>query len=154
MTAARTRADTVHLAASQIIHRPAHDVFAFVADAANNPRWQRGMRSCRWTSPPPIGLGSTYRQEASFLGRRIVTDFAVVDHTPGRSITIESTSGPFPIRVRRSVTPIDDRTSRVDADITGDPGRFFRLAAPLVQPMAQHSVTADYHRLKALLDSA
>lgn len=144
----------MNLSARQTIARPADEVFAFVADAENNPRWQRGMRSCAWTSDPPIGIGSTYRQEAQFLGRPVVTEFEVVDHQPGRSITIQSTSGPFPIRVRRSVTPVDDTTSRVEAAISGEPGRFFRMAAPLVQRLAQRAVTADYHRLKALLDPA
>ncbi len=142
----------MQLSASQIIQRPADEVFAFVADAGNNPRWQQGMQSCEWTSPPPLTVGSTYRQQATFLGRRVVTEFEVVGHEPGRSVTIRSTSGPFPIRVRRSVTPIDASTSRVDAEISGDPGRFFRLAGPLVRRLAQRSVTADYRRLKALLD--
>jgi hypothetical protein len=142
----------VDLAAAQTIERPADVVFAFVADATNNPRWQQGMRSCAWTSPPPIGVGSTYRQEATFLGRPVKTEFEVVAHEPGRSVTIQSTSGPFPIRVTRSVTPVDGSTCRVDAAISGDPGRFFRLAGPLVQRLAQRSVTADYRRLKALLE--
>lgn len=142
----------MRLAASQTIRRPAGEVFAFVSDASNNPRWQRGMRACEWTTPPPVGVGSTYRQQASFLGRRVVTEFEVVEHTPGRSITIRSTSGPFPIRVRRTVTPLGDASCRVEADISGDPGRFFRLAAPLVRRMAQRSVTTDYRRLQTLLD--
>lgn len=142
----------MRLSASRTIRRPADEVFAFVCDATNNPRWQRGMRSCTWTSPSPIGPGSTYRQEASFLGRRVVTDFEVAAHEPYRSVTIQSTSGPFPIRVRRSVTPIDDGSCRVEAEITGEPGRFFRLAGPLVQRLAQRSVTADYDRLAALLN--
>lgn len=142
----------MELSASTTVDRPADEVFAFVSDAANNPRWQRGMRSCVWTSPPPLGVGSTYRQEASFLGRPVVTEFEVVDHQPGRSITIQSISGPFPIRVQRTVTPIDATTSRIDAAIEGEPGRFFRLATPLVQRLAQRSVTADYRRLEALLN--
>ena len=142
----------MELSATQTIGRPAGEVFAFVSDATNNPRWQRGMRSCAWTSLPPIGVGSTYRQEARFLGRPVVTEFEVVEHEPGRSITIRSTSGPFPITVRRSVTPIDASSSRVEAVINGDPGRFFRIAGPLLQRLAQRSVTADYRRLKTLLD--
>lgn len=143
----------MQLSAAQTIDRPVGEVFAFVSDATNNPRWQRGMRSCAWTSPPPIGVGSTYRQEAKFLGRTLVTEFEVVDHEPGRSITMRSTSGPFPITVRRSVTPIDASSSRVEAAISGDPGRFFRIAGPLLQRLAQRSVSADYRRLKALLDA-
>lgn len=142
------------LSAAEKIDRPADEVFAFVSDAANNPRWQQGMRACAWTSPPPIRVGSTYRQEARFLGRPIVTEFEVVEHEPGRSITFHSTSGPFPLTVRRSVVPIDATTSRVEAVVSGEPGRFFGLAAPLVQRLAQRSVTADYHRLKTLLEGS
>lgn len=144
----------MELMAAQTIDRPADEVFAFVADAANNPRWQQGMRSCAWTSPLPIGVGSTYRQQATFLGRPVVTEFEVIEHEPGRSVTIQSTSGPFPISVTRSVTPINASTCRVEALISGEPGRFFRLAGPVVQRLAQRSVTADYRRLKALLDPA
>jgi hypothetical protein len=143
----------VDLAAAQTVQRPADEVFAFLADATNNPRWQQGMRACAWTSPPPIRVGSTYRHEATFLGRPVVTEFEVVAHEPGRSVTIRSTSGPFPIRVTRSVTPIDASTCRVEAKISGEPGRFFRLAGPVVQRLAQRSVTADYRRLKTLLDT-
>lgn len=143
----------MQLSAEETVTRPADEVFAFLADAANNPRWQRGMRACAWTSPPPITVGSTYRQQARFLWRSVITEFEVVEHEPGRSITIRSTSGPFPIRVRRSVTPIDAATSRVEAAISGEPGRFFRLAAPLVQRLAQRSVTTDYRRLKTLLEA-
>ena len=36
------------------IDRDATEVFAFVSEVANNPRWQRGMQSARWTSSPPL----------------------------------------------------------------------------------------------------
>lgn len=141
----------MQLSASQVIRRPAGEVFAFIADAANNPRWQRGMRSCEWTSTRPIAVGSTYRQRASFLGREVVNEFVVIDHGP-TSITIRSTGGSFPIVVQRSVTPIDGSTSRAEASIAGEPGRFFRLAGPVLRRVAQRSVDADYRRLKELLE--
>ncbi|HSK91864.1 MAG TPA: SRPBCC family protein [Euzebyales bacterium] len=142
----------MRLHATRVIARPADEVFAFLSDAANNPRWQRGMRSCAWTSPPPVGVGSTYRQRARFLGREVVSEFVVTAHEPGRSITIRSTGGSFPITVRRSVTPLSPGRSRVTAEIDGDPGRFFRLAGPVVRRLAQRSVDVDYDRLTRLLE--
>lgn len=142
----------MNLYATRVIDRPADEVFAFVSDAANNPKWQRGQRSCVWTSPSPIGVGSTYEQEARFLGRTIRTSFEVTDHEPGRSITIRSTGGSFPIQVRRSVEPVGPARARVTAEISGEPGRFFRLAAPVVRRLAQRSVDHDYDRLKRLLE--
>ena len=41
------------------IDRPAAEVFAFLADFANNPRWQGGMRDCRWTSRERMVVGTT-----------------------------------------------------------------------------------------------
>lgn len=134
------------------VDRPAGEVFAFVADFANNPRWQRGMRECRWTSSPPHGTGSTYEQRARFLGRDVVSTFRVVDHEPGRRVRITSVAGSFPITVTRTVEPIGARRSRVSAVIEGEAGRFFRLAGPLLRPLVARSVRGDYARLRRLLE--
>lgn len=135
------------------VARPAADVFAFVADFENNPRWQRGMRTCRWTSPPPHGKGSTYRQVARFLGRDIVSGFEVVELVPGRSVRITSTSGPFPITETRTVEPTGDRSCRVEAVVEGDASHFFRVADPLLRRLVQRSVRGDYGRIRSLLEA-
>lgn len=136
------------------IARPAEDVFAFIADHANNPRWQRGMRSCRWTSEPPHGLGSTYEQRAVFLGRPVVSTFRVTEHVPPRRIKIETESGTFPIAVTRTVSPLGPDECRVSADVGGGPtGRLARLAEPALRAIVRRSVQGDYQRLKAHLES-
>ena len=135
------------------IERPAAEVFAVVSDFSRNPEWQGGMRSAEWTSQPPIRVGSTYDQVARFLGRDIVTSFEVVAYEPERSITIESRRSSFPIRVARSVEPLGDDRCRVTADVSGEPGRFFRLFGPLLDRMAARSVRSDYRRLKAMLEA-
>jgi carbon monoxide dehydrogenase subunit G len=142
----------MRLTASRVIHRPADEVAEFFFDATNNPRWQRGMQSCEWATPGPIGVGSEYVQVASFLGRTISSRFEVTDHTPGRSITIRTIESTFPIEVTRAVEPLDTGSSRVTADISGSPGGVFRLLAPVVRRLAQRSVDRDYDRLVALLD--
>lgn len=128
------------------IDRSPDEVFAFLADFENNPRWQRGMRSCRWTSPPPHGVGSTYDQVAHFLGKDVVSSFRVEEHEPPRRVRIASTSGPFPIVETRLVEPLGDGGSRVTAIVEGDASGFFRLAGPLLRPMVARSVGRDYRR--------
>ena len=135
------------------IDRAQPDVFAYLSDFENNPVWQNGMKSCRWTSPAPHGVGATYDQVAEFLGRRIVSSFAVVEHQPGRRVKITSTSGPFPITETRSVEPLGDGRCRVDVVVEGDASGFFRMAEPLLRPMVARSVTGDYQRLKQVLES-
>jgi uncharacterized membrane protein len=135
------------------IERPAAEVFAFLSNFENNPRWQQGMRAARFITPPPIGPGSQYEQVARFLGRTITTRFEITDFQPGRSISIRSIESTFPIQVTRSVEPLDDGRTLVTADIRGGPGGVFRPFAPLIRRLAQRSVTADYQRLKRLLES-
>lgn len=136
------------------IDLPAADVFAYLSDASNNTRWQKGMRSCEWTSVGPIAVGSTYEQEASFLGRTIRSSFEVAEFEPGRRITISSTAGTFPIKVTRSVDPLDVDACRARARVEGGPAGIGRIFDPVTKLLVQASVRRDYNRLKQILEGS
>lgn len=142
----------IEVRAAVDIERPAPEVFAFLADMANNPSWQQGMQRCTWTSDPPLRLGSTYDQEASFLGRAIVSSFEVVEFVDGERIRIATTSGTMPIDVTRTVAPLGDHRSRAAAVVRGEPGGWMRAAGPVMRLLVGASVRRDYRRLKELLD--
>jgi uncharacterized membrane protein len=133
------------------VARPADEVFEFLADASNNPRWQNGMRSCRWETDGAIEVGSRYRQEASFMGRPVCSLFEVTEYESGRRIAIETIESTFPISVERRVDATDTGSSRITATIDGGP-RVPRFLAGAVQAMAQRSVDRDYDRLVTLLE--
>lgn len=139
----------MELSATRTINRPAAEVADFFFDAVNNPSWQKGMRRCEWETPDPIGVGSTYLQEAAFLGRPVISRFEVTEHTPGESISIETIESTFPIAVTRTVESISPSSCRVNAQISGGPGGVFAIVAPLIRRVAQRSVDADYDRLVA-----
>ena len=143
----------MNMTASRDIHRPAAEVFEFFANASNNPRWQNGMVSCEWTTPPPIAVGSKYEQRAKFMGRDIRSVFRVTEFDPGTLIAIETIESTFPIQVRRSVSSTGPTTCQVNAQIRGGPGGLMKLLEPLMAGFAQRSVDADYDRLKTLLES-
>ncbi|MDA0352258.1 MAG: hypothetical protein DWG79_01345 [Chloroflexi bacterium] len=134
------------------IARPAAVVFDYIANMELNTTWQAGMRQCRFTSDPPIAVGSTYEQIAAFMGRQIKSSFVVTVFDPGRSITIETVESTFPIKVTRTVEPLGDSRCGVTALIEGGPGGVLGLLAPLMKRMAQRSVRGDYRRLRNLLE--
>lgn len=140
----------IEVVVDRTVTKPADAVFDFLSDHANNPRWQTGMESCTWTTPPPIDVGSCYDQVARFLGREIRTSFEVVAHEPGRSITIESRSGPLDLRITRTVESVGGRT-HVNAVIQGTPTGPMRLLEPLMAGKVRKDINADYDRLVALL---
>lgn len=135
------------------IGRPAAEVFTVVSDMSRNPEWQRGMRSCTWTSGSPIGVGSTYDQVATFLGRTITTSFEVIEFEPGRRIRIVSTESTFPLDITRTVDPVDELSCEVTAVVAGEPSGVLGLLQPIVGPLLRWSVSRDYQRLKVQLEA-
>lgn len=136
------------------INRPAAEVFDYVADMSNNTRWQNGQVSCTWTSQPPLRIGSTYDQEARFLGKSIVSSFVVTEYEPGRLIRIVSTGGTMDIDVTRTVEPLADGRCTVGAVVRGTPPGAMRILGPFLPVIVRSSVTKDYGRLKTLLEAS
>jgi uncharacterized membrane protein len=137
---------------SVIINRPAVEVFGFISNFENNPRWQSGVQEATITSEGPFGVGTTYTQVAKFLGQRIETDFEVIEYEPDRKVKARSTSGSFPIQFMRMVEPIEAGT-KVSAVIEGEAGGFFKLAEPILSRMTRRQIEADYANLRDLLEA-
>ena len=135
-----------------VINRPVEDVFSYITNFENNPKWQSGMVSCTFTTEPPVDEGSRYTQVAQFMGRTIESKFLVTRFIPNERIEFETTESTFPIQIVRSVKPLENGITQVDAIISGQPGGLMKLFSPLVQPMMRRSIEADYARLKALLE--
>lgn len=128
------------------------DVFAVIADFEQGPRWQPNMRSVRWTSAPPPRVGSTFEQTARFMGRTMMAAYEVTEYGPPRVVAIRSTSGPFPITVRRVVESHHNGT-RVTETASGGPGGAARLLSPLLRMMLRRTITRDYRHLTKLLEA-
>jgi uncharacterized protein YndB with AHSA1/START domain len=142
----------IQVVASINIRRSPEEVFAYLSNFENNPKWQSGMISARFTSSGPLQVGSTYSQEAKFLGRPVISEFEVVEYVPVKKIKITSTSGTFPITVTRLVEPDGEGGSQVSAVVEGDASGVYRLAEPMMKLMVQRSVQGDYERLKSVLE--
>jgi hypothetical protein len=123
-------------------------------NAEHNPEWLSNMRSARWTTAPPIAVGSRYEQTARFLGKDVRTSFEVTALEPGRSITISSLPGSsFPIRITREVEPLGPQRTRVRELAEGDASGFYGVAERLIRPIVRRNIAGAYRRLKRLLES-
>ena len=59
------------IAGELVINRPVDEVFDFVADEQNEPRYNPRIRRAEKLSPGPIGHGTRFRAEAVTLGRTV-----------------------------------------------------------------------------------
>lgn len=135
-----------------IINRPIDEVFAFVSDAENLPRWRTSALEVRKSFKGPLGVGSIFQGRFTFLGQTIEGNLQVIVHEPNRKYATRMVEGPFPLETYY----ILDAT-RVGTWFTfvvdGHPGGFFKLAEPLVVSLAKRSFEIDLHNLKEMLES-
>ncbi len=135
-----------------LISRPIEDVFAFVEDARNRPRWDDSVDSEELTSPEPIGVGTTVRTTLRSMGREYVYTWEIVEHEPPRRQRIESTSGPFPTTLVYELRPLEGATE-VNFSISGRPGGPLRLLEPMIARNTQQNLDRSFARLKAVLEA-
>ena len=134
------------------VARPPDEVFTWLTNFAKAPLWQSGVVEAHFTSPPPIGTGSTYTQRSRFLGRDIVFNFEIIRFEPGRLVEFKTNSGTFPVHIVRWVEPTQ-AGALVHALIRGDASGLYKLAAPLLDRLTQRQIEGDYKRLKRVLEA-
>jgi uncharacterized protein YndB with AHSA1/START domain len=135
------------------IDRPMDQVFAFVADPANFPRWAGALvKESRQTSPGPVGVGTTFTQVNMLMGRRFVSEMRVVTHDPPRRYEYITTSGPIRFAGHYTFAPTGSGTRFTSVDQSQVSG-LLRFLQPLLQPVAQHQIKVNLDRLKAVIES-
>lgn len=135
-----------------VINRPVEEVFAFVSNSENLPRWRSTVLEVKKTSTGPIGVGGTFRGRFTFLGRQFDGNLEVTAHEPNQVYVSKMAEGPFPIETRYTFEPVENGT-HVTFVVEGAPGGFFKLAEPLVVSMARRSYNTDLQNLKEMLEA-
>ncbi len=135
-----------------IINRPVEEVFAFVSNSENLPRWRSTSLEVKKTSEGSIGVGSTFRGRFTFLGRQFDGNVVVTAHEANRVFVSKIAEGPFPLETGYTLEPVETGT-HVTFVVEGAPGGFFKFAEPLVVSMAKRAYEADLHNLKDMLEA-
>lgn len=124
--------------------------FDYFADLSNNPEWQSGVAETRWTTEPPVRIGSKCEQE---LEDGNVVGYVVTDIQQGKSITIETVFGAgMPATVTRTVAELNPARCRVTMDLVGKVRGWRVILAPLIRRAVESSIRSDYKRLKRVLE--
>jgi len=136
---------------SVTIHRPRHEVAAFMFDPANDLRWTGGITSSTPARPGMLVEGSTVERTARFLGRSFRYGYVVTRHEPDRLVEM-TVDRPFPMVVRYELADAADDATEVAIRATGTPGGFFGWATPLMARQVRRSITADLERLRGCVE--
>jgi uncharacterized membrane protein len=78
-----------------IINKPIPEVFNFLADGTNNPKWRSGVVSIELASGVSGQVGAQYRQVLKgHGGRNIDGDYKITVAKPNEELDFEVTAGP------------------------------------------------------------
>jgi uncharacterized protein YndB with AHSA1/START domain len=144
---------TLHAAVD--IGRPPAEVFAFVAEPRNIPRWYEAVDEVTKTTDTPSGPGARYRVTRSLPGGHAHNDVEITEHQLDQVVTIEGRSGPTPFRYRYTLEPkgsalrltLDGRLST--AGHSGPMARLDGIATRLFERGMQQNL----HQLKRILEA-
>jgi uncharacterized protein YndB with AHSA1/START domain len=132
------------------IDRPPAEVFAFVTQPANYPRWQPSLVEVRPHRNGQLRVGREVTEVRRFLGREVETTWTCVEHEPSSRSTIESPDGPVPFRATFDLAPAAGGTRFTWTVETA--GAASRLAGPLVARTTRRELETNAGCLKLLLE--
>lgn len=131
------------------IHRPAAEVFAFLADGENNRRWRSGVLDIRHKSGQ--GAGAIYEQGVKGpFGRRVPADYEVTAYEPDRRLGFRAIVGPVRPEGSYELSPLNGGT-RVTFGLHCAPHGLARLMTPMVARTMRAEV-GQLDRLRAVLE--
>lgn len=134
-----------------VIARPVAEVFAFVADGLNGPKWRPGVLDVRLVSGH--GVGATYKQGVKGPGgRRIDADHQVTAYQPNRRLAFRAIAGPVRPTGEYRFDEVDGGT-RVAFSLQADLSGIKRLLMGGAVQKTMDAEVAATERLKQLLEA-
>jgi uncharacterized protein YndB with AHSA1/START domain len=141
----------VHFSNQIMIGRPVHEVFEFVADPENIPKWNYAIEETRKTSDGPVGVGTTYRQVRS-IPSRSEESLEVTELESDERFAIHGGLGPFVGTLTYGFADVDGSTkltNTADLEASG----LLKLAAPIAVGRIKDAVAQNLGVLKGILEA-
>jgi ribosome-associated toxin RatA of RatAB toxin-antitoxin module len=138
---------------SIIIDRPVEEVWRFVSDVSNTPKWFQGTMEVRQRSERPLAVGTMFEADVHSRGRSLVFGTRCAVLNPNDEVTWEFTAG-----LTKGSTdtwrmePIDETSTRLtrvfDLKVSGA----WRLIQPIIARGTKRAHAAEIHNVKRIVE--
>jgi uncharacterized membrane protein len=133
------------------IERPVREVFEFISQPENFPRWQESLLEVRRQASGPLRVGSEVTEVRRFMGRKMETTWTCTEHEPYERSSIEEDEGLVPFKGTFELEERGDRT--LFTWIVETPGpRGIKVPGAVVGRMVRRQLAVDSERLKELME--
>jgi len=110
----------------------AESVFDFVADFSTTEQWDPGIVAATKTSAGPVGLGAEFELMASFMGRKLRTEYRIIEYERPQRVVIRGGTAQFTSTDTIIVTPAEGAV-RIDYRAVFELRGAMRLAEPFLK---------------------
>ena len=129
------------------IDRPVDEVFAFLSDFENIPKWNYYVLEVSQLSESPIGVGTTYHQVRKIDEQ----DFRITEFEPNHTVAVKTLPQASPSFERRFTLYEEGNTTRIRDEWKLDTGR-----PPVLERLTggrvKSAVAENLAKLKELLE--
>ncbi|MEO8639816.1 MAG: SRPBCC family protein [Chloroflexota bacterium] len=133
------------------IAAPPAEVYAFLAEPANLPRWQAGIVSAERISPPPTEVGSTARVVLELMGQQVNAEITVREADSPRRLALAASVSGMGIVATLDLAAHDGGTEITLASEVRAENIFMAPLERMVTDTAERDLDASLSRLQAAL---
>ena len=137
---------------STLVDRPMEDVFTFLSNPLNLPKWQSMIASIQPVTPGVTGLGAKYNVHAALLGRSIDGVMEVIAYEPPTKFGFTNKAGPMEVTVNVTLKPVGTG-AKITINAQGNPAGVFKLAEAPLTHQIKSQMEANLARLKSILEA-
>jgi uncharacterized protein YndB with AHSA1/START domain len=134
------------------IARSPHDVFAFIAEPENLPRWDPAIQAVRRKEPGPVGPGSKLTVTAEEGGRQVTIDSEVTEFEADRLFGVAATFSGVPLRLRWRLEP-DGGGTRLTTEGEAELRGVLALAGGYIKGIVTDRLNLAHKNLKGVLEA-
>lgn len=141
------------LEAAILIQRPIEDIFKFINNPDNHPKFVPGMLEFKKGSPGPIeSIGTSIQGVRRFLGRRIELPYEITEYQPCTKLGMQGAMGPLRFMdgyVLESMGPNTRVRFWLEPTLTG----VMKLARPFIALVGKTHAQETLTNLKKALET-
>jgi carbon monoxide dehydrogenase subunit G len=135
-----------------VVARPVEDVFDFVADERNEPKYNPGMVRAEKMTPGPVAKGTRWSATVQSRGRPVDMEIEVTDYT--RPTRLGSTTRMSTAEIRGAVTfEPDPAGTKMRWSWQLQPKGALKLLGPLIARQGRRQETQIWAGLKRYMES-
>jgi uncharacterized protein YndB with AHSA1/START domain len=140
----------IKVESSVVINKPRAEVYAFVTNGENTPKWQGGVEAVSDEGPPNT-VGTQYTEVRKFMGQEMKTTLEIVEVVPNVKWSSKVVKGPVPYTVTVTFEESGGGT-KMTVTTEGEPTGFFKIAEGMVAGQLEKNLAESNEALKKLLE--